>query len=85
MTDEPLRVNPSTSAAGRKTEVERLKEMKLRWESRYQKLKYLLRGCFYGTATDWAKFFDEKRPGRGAPGKNGDAAAVAPQPVAVAS
>jgi hypothetical protein len=76
----------SVSVTGQKTEVERLKELKLRWEGQYQKLRFLFRGYFYGTTTDYAKFFEEKRLVRGAPGRDGDApAVVAPQPVAVAS
>jgi len=69
----------SVSVTGQKTEVERLKELKARWESQYQKLKLLFRGYFYGTTTDCAKFFDEKRLGR-----NGNGAAAAPEPTAVA-
>jgi len=84
----------SVSVTGQKTEVERLKETRLRWESQYQKLKFLFRGYFYGTTTDYAKFFGEKRPGRGVQEKAGDGtgtgtgtatATPAPQPVAMAS
>jgi hypothetical protein len=77
----------SVSVTGQKTEVERLKELKARWEAQYQKLKFLFRGYFYGTTTDFAKFFDEKRLARGAQGRddNGTAADVAPDAAAIAS
>jgi hypothetical protein len=62
----------SVSVTEQKTEVERLNGLKARWESQYQKLKLLFRGYFYGTATDCAKFFDEKRLARTAQDKDGD-------------
>jgi hypothetical protein len=76
----------SASATGQKTEVERLNGLKLRWEAQYQKLKFLFRGYFYGTTTDYAKFFDEKRLAKGPLAKDGNgAASAAPEPTAIAS
>lgn len=76
----------SVSVTGQKTEVERLKELKLRWEGQYQKLKFLFRGYFYGTTTDHAKFFDEKRHApRGAGARDGDDAAAAVESAAIMS
>lgn len=51
----------SISLIGQKTEVERLRELRTKWEIQYQRLKYLIRGCFHGTSTDCSKFFDAPR------------------------
>jgi hypothetical protein len=51
----------SVAVVDQKTEVEKLQELKVKWEAQYQKLKFLIRGYFYNSSTDWAKFFDEKR------------------------
>jgi hypothetical protein len=76
----------SVSVTGQKTEVERLQELKARWESQYQKLKFLFRGYFYGTTTDYAKFFDEKRLARSAQARDGaDGTAATPEPTVLAS
>jgi hypothetical protein len=76
----------SVSVTEQKTEVERLKELKARWESQYQKLKFLFRGYFYGTTTDHAKFFDEKRLGRGADARDvGNGTGAATEPAALSS
>jgi 23S rRNA G2069 N7-methylase RlmK/C1962 C5-methylase RlmI len=73
------------SATEQKTEVERLKEQRERWETQYQKLKFLFRGHFHGTSTDWSMFFSEKRPARTASGKqNGDETALIQTPSAAA-
>jgi len=76
----------SVSATVQKTEVERLQELKVRWESQYQKLKCLFRGYFYGTNTDHAKFFDERRLSRCAHARDGgNGAATALEPAALVS
>jgi hypothetical protein len=54
----------SVSVTDQKTEVEKVKILKAKWETQYQRLRYLLRGYFHGTSTDYTKFFDEKRIAR---------------------
>jgi len=56
----------SASVVEQKTEVEKLKELKLKWENQYQKIKFLVRGYYYNSSTDWTKFFDEKRAAKSA-------------------
>lgn len=63
---EPIFGAASVSVAEQKTEVEKLKELKGKWEDQYQKLKLLIRGYFRNSSTDWAKFFCEKRLSRAA-------------------
>jgi hypothetical protein len=74
----------SVSVTGQKTEVERLNGQKARWESQYQKLRFLFRGYFYGTEVDYAKFFYEKRLARAAQARDAGAGAAA-EPTALAS
>ena len=75
----------SVSTTVQKTEVERLRELKAQWEMQYQKLRFLFRGYFHGTATDYMKFFDEKRLARGAHARDGVGSAAAPAPAALDS
>ena len=82
---EPIFGAASASATGQKAEVERLQEQKDKWEGQYQKLKFLLRGYFYGTATDWMKFFDDGRLAKSAAGKEPSETATAASGVALAS
>ena len=82
---EPIFGATSVSVTEQKTEVERLKELKVRWEDQYQKLKLLIRGYFYASTTDWAKFFEEKRA-KSVQGKDGaETAAPAAASVELAS
>jgi len=61
----------SVSLTEQKTEVEKLKELRARWENQYQRLKLLFHGYFYGTSTDHMKFFGGKRFGKNVTGRNG--------------
>jgi len=72
----------SVSITEQKTEVERLKGLKARWDGQYQKLKLLFRGYFYGSDTDPAKFFTEKRSAR-VPNGRDEAEAVPVQVTAI--
>jgi hypothetical protein len=75
----------SLSITEQKTEVEKLREMKDAWENQYQKIKYLLRGYFHGTSTDFAMFFDEKRSQRNGSDAGETDAALAAKPTVTAS
>jgi hypothetical protein len=68
---EPIFGAASASVTEQKTEVEKLTELKAKWEDQYQKLKLLIRGYFHSSSTDWAKFFDEKRQAKAVQGKDG--------------
>jgi 23S rRNA G2069 N7-methylase RlmK/C1962 C5-methylase RlmI len=68
------------SATEQKTEVERLKEQREKWEIQYQRLKFLFRGHFHGTSTDWSMFFSEKRQVRNGSGKGNGHDTASEQP-----
>jgi hypothetical protein len=83
---EPIFGAASASRTEQKTEVERLAGLKARWEDQYQKLKFLVRGYYHATATDWTKFFDDSRLAKCGPAKeSAEQASPAASEVALAS
>jgi len=72
----------SVSVADQKTEVEKVKMLKAKWETQYQRLRYLFRGYFHGTSTDYTKFFEEKRSARAPRNDAGSAISTAESPPA---